>query len=83
MSFKFFINKSCEYYPCHNLNEVDNEFNCLFCFCPMYFIECLGDPKYLANGIRDCSSCVYPHQKDNYNSIIAIITNETKNRLKQ
>ena len=38
-SYKFYCNKSCEYYPCH---KGLSEFNCLFCFCPLYRTECSG-----------------------------------------
>ena len=33
--FAFYTNKECEYYPCHPVPE-GTEFNCLFCYCPMY-----------------------------------------------
>ena len=33
-SYRYFENRACKYYPCH---EVENdEMNCLFCFCPLY-----------------------------------------------
>ena len=30
-SYRFFANKDCKYYPCHQGLEA---FNCLFCYCP-------------------------------------------------
>lgn len=71
MSHSYFENRECEYYPCHGLDAV----NCLFCFCPLYSIaDCGGNPKYIkdSNGeqIKDCSDCVYPHIKENYDKII-------------
>ena len=33
--FAFYTNKECEYYPCHPVSE-GTEFNCLFCYCPLY-----------------------------------------------
>ncbi len=69
-SFKFFNNKDCEYFPCHKVSNND-EFNCLFCYCPLYLKkECVGNPKYLENGIKDCSGCLVPHQPQNYDLII-------------
>ena len=69
--YKFFQNRSCEFFPCHNGIGVD-EFNCLFCFCPLY---CLGDAcggcfVYGENGIKDCSNCIRPHLRENYGEII-------------
>ena len=65
MNHKFFCNKACEYFPCH---ETDNpeEFNCMFCYCPLYMLgeDCGGNFTYLSNGIKDCSSCILPHIKE-------------------
>ena len=71
MSYKYFKNTECEYFPCHKLSNADN-FNCLFCYCPLYALgeECGGNPTYLENGIKDCSNCTFPHNKDNYDKII-------------
>lgn len=68
--YSFFQNKECEYFPCHK--EVsENEFNCLFCYCPLYCLgtECGGGYKILNNGIKDCSSCTLPHEKGSYDII--------------
>ena len=32
-SYRFFSNRECQYYPCH---EGIEEMNCLFCYCPLY-----------------------------------------------
>ena len=57
----FVQNRACEYFPCHKTNDADH-FNCLFCYCPLYrFPNCGGNPKYLSNGIKDCSDCTVPH----------------------
>ena len=71
MSYKYFENKECEYFPCHNGANSDN-FNCLFCYCPLYALgeECGGNTTYLENGVKDCSNCTFPHNKDNYNKIM-------------
>ncbi len=63
----FFENKSCEFYPCHyGLKEI----NCIFCYCPLYWFECQGDFIILSNGNKDCSGCLMPHLKENFNLII-------------
>ena len=36
--FQFFSNSKCEYFPCHSTNDPEN-FNCLFCYCPLYALE--------------------------------------------
>ena len=71
MSYKYFENKECEYFPCHKGADSDN-FNCLFCYCPLYALgeECGGNTTYLENGVKDCSNCTFPHNKDNYNKIM-------------
>jgi Zn-finger protein len=66
MGYKYFNNKSCEYYPCHNLKEV----NCLFCYCPLYnFLNCGGKPIILKNGVKDCSECNMPHTKKGWDFV--------------
>lgn len=71
MSYKFFTNKDCEYFPCHKTDN-PNDFNCLFCFCPLYALgkNCGGNFSILENGIKDCSKCMLPHNKKNYKYII-------------
>lgn len=67
--FDFFTNTNCEFYPCHKTNEI----NCLFCYCPLYPIdECGGNYhmiEYNGQKIKDCSNCIYPHIRENYNDI--------------
>lgn len=72
MSHQFFRNNACEYFPCHQGVETE-EFNCLFCFCPLYSLgdRCGGDFSFLPNGTKDCSSCAIPHRKGSgYNYIL-------------
>ena len=33
--YNFFQNKECEYFPCHK-GVKEEDFNCLFCYCPLY-----------------------------------------------
>ncbi len=63
MSFDFFQNKDCEFFPCHKLSADD--FNCMFCYCPLYVLGkgCGGNYKILKNGTKDCSDCLLPHVK--------------------
>lgn len=60
-NYKIFTNYDCEYFPCHK-GIKDDEFNCLFCYCPLYFIECPGNPEYLDNGLKDCKNCIIPNK---------------------
>ncbi|MCL1901744.1 MAG: cysteine-rich small domain-containing protein, partial [Firmicutes bacterium] len=34
MSYNFFQNKECQYFPCHKVDNIE-KFNCLMCFCPL------------------------------------------------
>jgi len=69
--YRFFSHRQCEYFPCHQ-TERPEEFNCLFCYCPLYALgdKCGGNFTYLENGIKDCSACLLPHRKDNYDYVI-------------
>ncbi|MGL4483620.1 MAG: cysteine-rich small domain-containing protein [Anaerovoracaceae bacterium] len=73
--FKWFQNKECEYYPCHSLENFKNEedFNCLFCFCPIYSLgrECGGNYEYTEDGIKDCSNCLITHDRNNYEFMLS------------
>ena len=69
--YKFTQNRKCEFFPCHRgLNEDD--FNCLFCYCPLYALgdRCGGNFTYLENGIKDCSKCLMPHRRENYDRVM-------------
>jgi Zn-finger protein len=67
MSYRFFQNRSCEYFPCK-----DNlSLNCLFCFCPLFHMkDCGGIFTVLENGWKDCSKCMLPHSDSGYDHII-------------
>ena len=71
-SYRFYQNGECEYFPCHKVSN-EEEFNCLFCFCPLYALgdKCGGNFTYTDSGIKDCSSCLRPHRKENYDAICA------------
>ena len=70
-SFRFFKNQECEYFPCHEtINSED--FNCLFCYCPLYKMEdCPGNPSFTQEGVKDCSKCLLPHNPESYEKILS------------
>ena len=70
-NYKFFQNKECEYFPCHKVENLE-DFNCLFCYCPLYCLgdKCGGNFVYTKSGIKSCVNCTRPHLKDNYDLII-------------
>ena len=58
--YSYFTHKKCEYFPCHK-GVREEEFNCLFCYCPLYrHPNCRGS-FVLRDGIKDCSYCLLPH----------------------
>jgi Zn-finger protein len=77
-NYKYFQNKSCEFFPCHPDADPEN-FNCLFCFCPFYAKgrECGGNFIYI-NGIKDCTGCRAPHLRENYDFIISELTKQAR-----
>ena len=70
--YKFFQNKKCEYFPCHK-GIPEEDFNCLFCYCPLYTLgkSCGGNCEFLENGVKSCMKCGFPHQRSNYDKIIS------------
>ena len=74
-SYCYFKNEKCEYFPCHKEME---DFNCLFCYCPLYSLgeACGGCYEYTAGGIKDCSGCTLPHRKENYDLVLSRIGNK-------
>ena len=71
-SHKFFNNRECKYFPCHKISDNKN-FNCLFCYCPLYFLgdKCGGNFKYGSNGVKNCLDCKLPHNPEYYDTIIS------------
>lgn len=69
--YTFFSHRECEFFPCHK-TDAPEDFNCLFCYCPLYALKdkCGGNFKYTEKGIKDCSECDLPHQRDNYSYIV-------------
>ena len=70
-SERYFQNRDCAYFPCHQGADPKN-FNCLFCYCPLYALgdQCDGAFTYTENGIKDCSRCLIPHRGENYDRIM-------------
>ena len=62
-----FSNRACEFFPCHPTETFRSpeEFNCIFCVCPLYWLECPGTYTEItdADGTlrKDCSACKLPH----------------------
>lgn len=73
-SSKYFCNKDCQYFPCH---EREGDFNCLFCYCPMYtYKDCLGHPTYKESKgktIKVCTHCSFPHDPEHYDAIMQFL----------
>ena len=40
-------------------------------YCPLYALgrDCGGDFDYLPSGVKDCSRCLYPHLRENYDAV--------------
>ncbi len=70
-NYAFFSHRACEYFPCH-AGVPEERFNCLFCHCPLYALgeTCGGEFSYTQSGIKDCSGCTLPHEKENYDAVI-------------
>lgn len=70
--YKFFQNRKCEFFPCHT-GVAEEEFSCLFCFCPLYALGsgCGGKCTFNDAGNKVCSDCGFPHVRENYEKIVA------------
>lgn len=69
--YKFNPNPLCEYFPCHK-GVLKEDFNCLFCYCPLYLLgrDCGGNYSY-RDGVKDCSGCVKPHDRGSYDFVMS------------
>ena len=67
--YTWFQNRDCEYFPCHD-DVREEEFNCLFCYCPLYALgeDCGGNFTYY-KGVKDCTNCLIPHSRNAYDYI--------------
>ena len=71
-SSRFFRNTECQYFPCHK-GIAEKDFNCLFCYCPLYVLgrNCGGNWHYTDKGVKSCKSCAFPHQRDHFDRVVA------------
>lgn len=67
-SYRFYRNTACKYFPCHKVKD-NQEFNCMFCYCPLYFLEECGGNHVDYMGIKDCTNCLIPHSPKGYDYI--------------
>ncbi len=74
-SHRYFANTACRYFPCHPGAD-SQAFNCLFCFCPLYFLEDCGGQAEMRQGVKDCTPCLRPHRPEGYNEILARLREE-------
>ena len=70
--YRFFQHTECEYFPCHQ-GVAREDFNCLFCYCPLYALgkKCGGACYYNEKGYKVCTNCTFPHRRENYDRVIA------------
>ena len=70
--YQFYQNRACEYFPCHKGVE-EADFNCLFCYCPLYTLgrKCGGSCTYNEKGNKSCAGCSFPHRRENYDKVLA------------
>lgn len=67
-SYKYYKNLDCKYFPCHRV-ETTEIFNCMFCYCPLYFLDECGGNYKLSFHIKDCTDCTIPHLDKGYEYI--------------
>ena len=65
--YSFFQNRACEFFPCHE-GVPEEDFNCLFCYCPLYALgeKCGGGYVYTEKGVKSCERCAFPHRRESY-----------------
>ena len=76
---RFFSNKSCMFFPCHNAPEED-EFNCMFCYCPLYPLKDCGGiftwVEHEDTKIKLCTDCHLPHTPEYYDVVTHKLSEE-------
>ena len=75
---RFFKNHNCKYFPCHKQPSED-EFNCLFCYCPLYGLgdKCGGSFGYIKK-VKTCMDCHFPHIPESYDAIVSKLNEMSK-----
>lgn len=71
-AYSFICHRECEYFPCHKTDHPE-DFNCLFCYCPLYALgqDCGGNFTYTENGIKSCVNCMLPHSLKGYDYVLS------------
>ncbi len=71
-SSSFFQNRACPHFPCHK-GVREDEFNCLFCYCPLYALgpQCGGNYTYTDKGRKNCTTCALPHIRENGTRLVS------------
>lgn len=82
--YKRFAHRGCEYFPCHK-GIAEEEFNCLFCYCPLYLLgeDCGGDFTYTSSGAKNCAGCTLPHMAGGYEYVTEKLAKVIKERKKK
>lgn len=81
-SYRFYTNKECKYFPCHKVENTES-YNCMFCYCPLYFLEECGGKHENKYGIKDCTNCLIPHGPNGYDYINKKIAEENDKRVEE
>ena len=70
--YAFMQNRACEFFPCHG-GIPEEDFNCLFCYCPLYTLgeRCGGNYRYTEAGVKSCTACIFPHIRENFPAVTA------------
>lgn len=85
--FNHFQNYECRYFPCHGKEPGTGsvpieDFNCLFCYCPLYPYEDCGGNYSLEDYGKDCSKCTRNHDKDAWKFIVSRLRKLGKYKVK-
>lgn len=78
-SYKFFKNDACKYFPCHEVSNEDN-FNCMFCYCPLYFTDECGGNYEIIGGVKSCMDCNIPHGPNSYEYMLEKVIENIEKR---
>ncbi len=78
-SYRFYRNLDCSYFPCHKVENTE-DFNCMFCYCPLYLLEECGGNYIYYHGVKDCSNCLVPHRPKGYDYINTKLREEIERR---
>lgn len=49
---------------CRKCHTIEGDIICDYCFCPLYHTDCGGDFIIMPAGIKDCSGCIIPHNRE-------------------